>query len=88
MACSRPNSMNNAWSLIDMHARRKSSEQVVEGVEMNPLTAERTSLLSFTIAQYIAVWPLILGDCKRLENVETERVAVQSLTIWVADSGM
>ena len=84
----RFNFINTSLLLVAMHARRKSEEQSNEVSEMNPISAQRASSLQFTIAQYKAVWPSILHDCRRFENSALERAVAQELTIGITEEGV
>ena len=55
---------------------------------MYSLSAQRAPSLSFTIAQYKAVWPSILSDCKRSENPAGERAAAQDVTMESTEEGV
>ena len=82
------NCINNAWSLVAMHARCKSEEQTDENSEMNAANTENASRRLFMIAQYSAVWPSILGVCRRSKNSAAERAAAQALTTGEAEKGV
>jgi len=54
-------------------------------LEINPVNAEMTSRLLFTIAQYIFVVSCL---CRRSDNHSAERAAMQELTMEATEEGV